>query len=87
MQLKCQTWDKNAIIAIKILLKYCICRYETSINEVSEELERMRAKVAELLEENNRLPEAERMDVHEFELDVEEQQRRGRICILKLLFT
>ena len=49
----------------------------------------MRAKVAELLEENNRLPEAERMDVHEFELDVEEQQRRGTIwiCILKLLFT
>ena len=44
---------------------------------MSEELERMRAKVAELLEENNRLPEAERMDVHEFELDVEEQQRRG----------
>ena len=68
-----------AIIAIKMLLKYFICRYETSINEVSEELERMRAKVAELLEENNRLPEAERMDVHEFELDVEEQQRRGTI--------
>ena len=36
----------------------------------------MRAKVAELLEENNKLPEAERMDVHDFELDVEEQQRR-----------
>ena len=63
-----------------MLLKYCICRYEISINEVSEELERMRAKVAELLEENNRLPEAERMDVHEFELDVEEQQRRGMHC-------
>ena len=51
-------------------------RYESSINEVSAELEAMRAKVAELLEENNRLPESERMDVHEFELDVEEQQRR-----------
>ena len=45
----------------------------------------MRAKVAELLEENNRLPEAERMDVHEFELDVEEQQRRGTIWNCYLL--
>lgn len=51
-------------------------RYEASINEVTSELESMRTKVAELLEENNALPEAERMDVHEFELDVEEQQRR-----------
>ena len=51
-------------------------RYEQTINEVTTELEAMRAKVAELLEENNKLPEAERMDVHDFELDVEEQQRR-----------
>ena len=36
----------------------------------------MREKVAELLEENRKLPEAERMDENEFELDVEEQQRR-----------
>ncbi len=36
----------------------------------------MRSKVAELLEENNKLPESERIDVHEFELDVEEQQKR-----------
>ena len=51
-------------------------RYEATINEVTTELEAMRAKVAELLEENKKLPEAERMDVHDFELDVEEQQRR-----------
>ena len=51
-------------------------RYEATINEVTSELEAMRAKVAELLEENNKLPESERMDVHDFELDVEEQQRR-----------
>ena len=37
-------------------------RYEASINEVTSELETMRTKVAELLEENNRLPESERMD-------------------------
>ena len=37
-------------------------RYEASINEVTTELESMRTKVAELLEENNRLPESERMD-------------------------
>ena len=37
-------------------------RYEASINEVTSELESMRTKVAELLEENNALPEAERMD-------------------------
>ena len=51
-------------------------RYEASINEVTTELEGMRSKVAELLEANDRLPESERIDVHEFELDVEEQQRR-----------
>ena len=37
-------------------------RYEASINEVTTELESMRTKVAELLEENNSLPESERMD-------------------------
>ena len=36
----------------------------------------MRARVAELLEENRKLPESERIDENEFELDVEEQQRR-----------
>jgi hypothetical protein len=51
-------------------------RYESSINEVSAELEAMRSKVVELLAENNRLPESEGIDVHEFELDVQEQQRR-----------
>ena len=55
---------------------FCIFRYETSINEVSEELEAMRARVAELLEENRKLPESERIDENEFELDVDEQQRR-----------
>ena len=51
-------------------------KYEASINEITEELESMRNKVAELIEQNNQLPESERIDVHEFELDVEEQQRR-----------
>lgn len=51
-------------------------KYEASINEVTAELEAMRNKVAELIEQNNQLPESERIDVHEFELDVEEQQRR-----------
>ena len=55
---------------------FCIFRYETSINEVSEELEAMRSRVAELLEENRKLPESERIDENEFELDVGEQQRR-----------
>ena len=36
----------------------------------------MRARVAELLEENRKLPESERIDENEFELDVDEQQRR-----------
>ena len=36
----------------------------------------MRSRVAELLEENRKLPESERIDENEFELDVDEQQRR-----------
>ena len=51
-------------------------KYESQINEVTNALDELRTKVAELLEENEKLPESERIDRHEFELDVEEQQRR-----------
>ena len=51
-------------------------KYESQINEVTNALDELRTKVASLLEENEKLPEAERIDRHEFELDVEEQQKR-----------
>ena len=51
-------------------------KYENQINQVSEELEALRNRVQELLVENDKLPESERIDRHEFELDVEEQQKR-----------
>jgi len=43
-------------------------KYEKQISEVSQELESMRMSVAKLLEENEKLPESERIDKHEFEL-------------------
>ena len=43
-------------------------KYEKQITEVSQELEAMRLSVFELLEENEKLPESERIDRHEFEL-------------------
>jgi hypothetical protein len=43
-------------------------KYEKQITEVSQELEAMRLSVLELLEENEKLPESERIDRHEFEL-------------------
>ena len=43
---------------------------------MTQELEKLKTKVSELLSENENLPEKERIDKHEFELDVEEQQRR-----------
>lgn len=43
-------------------------KYEKQISEVSQELEAMRLSVAKLLEENEKLPESERIDRHEFEL-------------------
>ena len=36
----------------------------------------MKLRVGQLLSENEKLPEKEMIDRHEFELDVEEQQRR-----------
>ena len=51
-------------------------KYESQINEVTNALDELRTQVASLLEENEKLPESERIDRHEFELDVEEQQKR-----------
>ena len=51
-------------------------KYESQINQVTLELGKLKSKVGELLSENENLPEKERIDRHEFELDVEEQQRR-----------
>ena len=51
-------------------------KYEVQINEVTNALDELRTNVAKLLKENEKLPESERIDRHEFELDVDEQQRR-----------
>ena len=54
---------------------------------MTQELEKLKTKVSELLSENENLPEKERIDKHEFELDVEEQQRRiHQVLDTKLLF-
>ena len=51
-------------------------KYESQINDITKDLEKMKLRVGQLLSENEKLPEKEMIDRHEFELDVEEQQRR-----------
>ena len=51
-------------------------KYEQEINTITETVEGMAAQVAQLLQDNNSLPESDRLDRRQFELDVEEQARQ-----------
>lgn len=51
-------------------------RYASEIGDIEDSLEEIKSQVSELLEANESLPESERLDRREFELNVEEKTRR-----------
>ena len=51
-------------------------QYETALAEIEGPLEDIKAQIASLLECNDELPEEERLDRTDFELNAEEKQRR-----------